>query len=662
MFPIPIARTCSVAMGAIVLVTASAPSASIPGPFVLDSRFDQPVTLAVREKPVADFLGELRKTHHLPVRADVSTQDERITVYCRERPVGEILAAVARHMDYTWARVAIGEQHEYVLLQTAAQRQREQELRAAADRAALVALRRQVEERASRARVPPEERQRQEVEQLRSQRAEESDPAKQRMIDQALARAESDGNRLSDWGAQRAALDTALALLQPADWERFWRGEPYRFAYPRRDGRVALTVTQATAMARTAVETLDRRWDNEGRVVSHAEFSGVDRVVGELELTQEGRYPGVRFRCRLLARSPDARVRRDVFEQVDGSPTLLLPDPEPTVDPADEELKRTVTLPRAGQEDPDGDLWLVDGVTALTPAVPYTLIGDAYDDQNFAGSLPHGRQALADWLRHWCGHLGVRVRREGSTLFFRHRDWPRLRRHEVPDRITRPWEATLKRQRALPLRALCEMAARLSPTQLGTVKGWWTHRGVLAGGDRELFDWNFDGSHEALRLLAGLTPAEWQLLQASGERPVPAARPDQAALLLDWIYRPVDIHSWQNRDFAIEQNGSPAPERPLEAVFDDEQQLESGRAPLTLRLHTEGGTYYIGRHTLTGPTQDAAEALEGEQSHRPHATQRDLRPMRGTLWAFTFSLDPSATGGIVTFSFLTPDPPPRRPR
>jgi hypothetical protein len=504
-----------------------AAAGSTPGPFVSDARFDQPVTLAVREQPLADFLGALRKTRHLPVRADTSTQDERITIFCRERPFGEILAAVARHLDYTWARVTTGEQHEYVLLQSAAQRQREQELRAAADRAALAALRRQIEERTAFARIPPEERRRQEVEQLRRQRAEESDPGKQRMIDRALARAESDGNRLSDWGPQRAALETTLALLQPADWERFWRGEPYRFAYPRRDGRAALTAAQAIAMVRTAVESLDRRWDDEGRVVSHTAFSGLDRVVGELELTQEGSYPGVRFRCRLLARSPDARVRRDIFEQVGGWQSVLPRDPEPTVDPADEELKRSVTLPRAGQEDPDEDMWLVDVITHLAPAVDYTLIGDAYDDQLHAGPLPHGRQALADWLRSACDLVGVRVRREGSTLFFRHRNWASLRREEVPDRITRPWEATLKRQRALPLRALCEMAARLSPTQLKTVKGWWTHRGVLAGGDGELFDWNFDGSHEALRLLAGLTPAQWQLLQARGERSVPAGRPDR---------------------------------------------------------------------------------------------------------------------------------------
>src|SRR5438270_4996199 len=73
-------------------------------PFAGDRRFDRHLTLDVREAPLGEFLEQLRKLGQLPVRADAATQDERVTLFCHERPASEILATVARHFDYAWVR------------------------------------------------------------------------------------------------------------------------------------------------------------------------------------------------------------------------------------------------------------------------------------------------------------------------------------------------------------------------------------------------------------------------------------------------------------------------------------------------------------------------------------------------------------------------------
>src|SRR5437870_1647550 len=106
-------RTLTLVLVALALCAARGAAASVD-PFAGDDRFRQPVTLAAREQPLEAFLEGLRKSQRLPVRADASTRDERISLFCRARPAGEVLAAVARHLDYTWIRRRQGEQENYL--------------------------------------------------------------------------------------------------------------------------------------------------------------------------------------------------------------------------------------------------------------------------------------------------------------------------------------------------------------------------------------------------------------------------------------------------------------------------------------------------------------------------------------------------------------------
>src|SRR3989442_1467268 len=71
-------------------------------PLAGDSRFQKRLTLSIKGTAVAEVLDDLRITQGLPVRADEGTGDDRINLFCRDRPASEILRAVADALDFTW--------------------------------------------------------------------------------------------------------------------------------------------------------------------------------------------------------------------------------------------------------------------------------------------------------------------------------------------------------------------------------------------------------------------------------------------------------------------------------------------------------------------------------------------------------------------------------
>jgi hypothetical protein len=643
------------AMGASTLILLPRAWAA-DGPFSSDSRFDQPVTLAVREQPVGDFLGELRKTHHLPVRADLSTHDERITVFCRERAAGEILAAVARHLDYTWVLRSKETEREYVLIQSKAQREREEQLRDDYRAATITALQKKAAERQAEGRRTPDERRRLAIERLHQRAAQVQDPKTRQGIEETIQDL-LQGNipRRMHPNAGRDAFDAALAAMRPGDWDRLWEGHPYRFAYSPQPGRASLAEPQAAAIVRTAVEDLTETTDEEGLVLSRGTFAGIERVRGELVLDLEAREPALALHCRYLARQPGARVRSDInwTEQAwsPWEPALV----EAVVDPEDRDLQRLVDVPPPAVPfaDPEDESpWLSDVLEALRPCLPYTLIADAYDDDGEGRPLPRGRRRLDEWLNEVGEHLKMRVHRAEGTLCFRHREWFRLRRREVPARRMRPWEARLRRDHAFALASLCQMASAFSSADLWNLIHWWQHRPPAPEGDVNLLSWSVGFSREALRLLASLTPAERQLLSSPGHPPVPLLRPAQAAVLLEW-------HPWYDpvaRDLQWEGPGRAPPARPLEAIMEDELRLEEGRTEqFCLRLRAEPGVFYVGRRNFAVPNQDAAKALAVEREARPEATLADLRVLRGTRWEIALYPDPVAPEPIDTFEVFSSD-------
>jgi hypothetical protein len=630
--------------------------------------FKRPLTLSVRDKPLWELLRELRASLKLPLRADASTQDERITLFCRERPAGEILAAIARHLDYTWVRKRRGESTEYVLTQILAARKREQQLRDAGLAGDYAVLRKRADEMVARARRPPEERRQQAIAHYRKLRDEAKDPQARQEFSEAVEDLENGTRRRIRPCAETAALEVALLLMQPADWERLWQGVPFRFSYPARPGRRALTGEQAAAMVRCGIEELTESAGPDGSP-QPGTFAGVDRVRGEVVLRVQNGSPALEFRCRLVGRQPDLRAHRTLYGQIwSWAPDAEKGPSEPHVDPKDSKLQRTVEIPPRKEADPKGippknrnpDLVLADVLEALAPVVPYTLIADSYDRRGGYGlELPRGPQRLDAWLRRVLKFIDVQVRREGTTLYFRHEEWARLRPIQVPERLSRRWETVFRAHRALPLRSLCEIAGTLSDDQVSLLLERWRRRGITSEGESELLQHNLDEKLEGLRLLQTLAPIEWARLFQADHPPVLLQRPAQVALLARWLTAP-------NQDNHVRYEGpghEPEP-RPLEALLDDEERLEAGATTMCLRAWAEAGTFYYGERGFVVPSRDPEEAVRIERGQNPKATREDVRRLEGAQYTIGVYPDPEAEEALTGFNFVTPDLPqlsPKRP-
>src|SRR4051794_19191001 len=109
-------------------LTVAARAAGAAGsPLSGDSRFQKHLTLSIKGTAVTQILDDLRTTQGLPVRADAATGDDRINLFCRDRPGSEVLRAVADALDFTWQHDTRGT--GYVLTQTPRQQQEEREAR-----------------------------------------------------------------------------------------------------------------------------------------------------------------------------------------------------------------------------------------------------------------------------------------------------------------------------------------------------------------------------------------------------------------------------------------------------------------------------------------------------------------------------------------------------
>jgi hypothetical protein len=638
-----------------LLAAASAlpsPRPSAPGPFGGESLFRQPLTLAVRDQPLSEFLGNLRAARKLPVRADRTTQDERITVYCRERPAGEILAAVARHLDYTWVRKTDGGCPAYVLTQMLAARNREKSLRESHLAADYHLLQKRALDHLSDARWTPEERRQRDVEYLTGFRDKLKDPKLREHYDQEIEDVRRGAPGHFARGAEEEALGVALLLMQPPDWERLWKNVLFRFAFPARPGRTAITREQAGAMVRSGIEELTQDITEEGGTLLTGTFAGVDRLHGQVGLGMEDGRPVLRFRCRLVGRQPDFRAHRSLHMTVrpPARPAGTLSS-DPIVEPEDKELRQPVEIPphpEPLEEDRHSTAVLADVLEALAPAVSYTLIGDSYDTGLGFLWVTRGPQRLDAWLRMQLEGGRVQVRRDGAILYFRHQDWARLRRTQVPQRVSQPWEVVLRTRHLLPLRTLCEIAGTLSDEQIPRLlERWYRTRWVTAGQDGLLRS-SFGRNVTALRLLSTLTPGEWARLTQPGRPPVLLRRREQTALLLRWF-----TSSEGDGYFHYEGLNEEPLRRPLEAYLDDEERLEAGATTMCLRGSAQARTFYIGEKTASTHAKDLDDALRTERNVHPKATRESLRRVEGVEYVVELCPDPDAEHPMTSFHFWT---------
>jgi RNA polymerase sigma-70 factor (ECF subfamily) len=119
---------------------------SEPGKEVVDGRLTQKVTLAFKGTALSDLCDHLRQETGVHVTAGASVADEKVTLFCKEMPLREVMRQLSRPFGYAWLRSAPNGQYRYELAQDLRSQLLEEELRNRDRNAALLALEREIEQ------------------------------------------------------------------------------------------------------------------------------------------------------------------------------------------------------------------------------------------------------------------------------------------------------------------------------------------------------------------------------------------------------------------------------------------------------------------------------------------------------------------------------------
>ena len=626
---------CAVVAALTAAGLAAAGSAAAPGgsnPLARSAAFKKNVSLTIKETPLGAVCDQLRAAEGLPVRADVTTQDERVNLACRNRPAFEALDALARHFDYTW-RPDPKASGGFLLVQTPEQRAHEAEERdrlIAADRKVLEA---EAQEFARQGRMTEKERLERRVERIR-----ERDPAH---VDEAQITRLRNG----EWGGvsyEDDALCAGLSAISAADWEKMWQGVPFRFTYPAAPGRQALTHSQALDMVRLHMAQWTR--GPRGPVWRKGSLYDVDCDVTALRgeiipRVRSGRMT-VYLRCRYAGRRPE----EPVVDSLEASlySTRLQPYPRPH--PEDVELAdpdafagpRPAVGPPIGGNLPVGDL-----LEQLAGRLPYVVVSDCYEPQWGLYGFQEPAPSFREWLVLVAQYLARRVRQEGGMLSFRSKTWAISRALQVPDRLYERWREEGLTKHALSLKSLTEVAAVLSDGQMEQLAARYRSDVKLGGDARFYLDTALSESLDAIRLLGLLKAYEPAGMAALAGKPRVIQPPGGAQilsrLLTDFKGKSLTYDILRKADLA----------RPSELSLDDETRLEEGR-PVAVRLWR----YPIDFDWY--PTGFESWALE-RAGKPPHPPVREKAP--GTCWILEIYPDPAGQQ-FVFYSFYTSDPPP----
>jgi hypothetical protein len=124
----------------------------------VDARLQRKVSLAVKGVAFSDLCAELEQKTGIAFSAARSVQDDKVTIFCRDRPVRDILRQISALFNFSWERTG-ADQNEwrYRLTQSLRAQLLEEELRNRDRDAALLALDRDMEAFRKHLHLTPDE-------------------------------------------------------------------------------------------------------------------------------------------------------------------------------------------------------------------------------------------------------------------------------------------------------------------------------------------------------------------------------------------------------------------------------------------------------------------------------------------------------------------------
>jgi hypothetical protein len=552
-------------LAVLVLVARSLAAAAAPAGALEDKRLDQRVTLAVKATALADLCDRLRADTGVAFTAGTGVADEKVTVFCKERPLREVMRQLSHPFGYTWLRKGKEGEYRYELEQDLRSRREEEALRARARAAAVQALDREMERYRPYLKLSAEEA---------SARVEHAPPEEKRLL-QSLAGPE--------WGAihlyfqlsspQRAALLAGQVLSFDATGSAGRRRLPADVARGTLEGMAPWRATQENGQSRIgSASSLPGGRPltalPEGRLMvalradegelgqlrlssSTAFFLGTPRGLmtnwqealaafnTHMLLTTsgtEGPDAGLIYSSSLaIGKNPDGEAPHNAVANAKHAGEAVM---QRTVALRRAKNPTTVARPEAGGGSgaaggvsPGAErVTSADVLEALHQATGLPIVADFYTRLYPAGDLAVSPAPLFDVLNRLADQMRLRWDEEGEWLQFRGLTYYDDRLQEVPNRLLARWQRSSKEHGALTLDDLTEIA-QLTDAQLDAAG--------MAQGARLLWglaEWDLACARPLrphLRYLATLSPAQRQQAERPTGLPFPQlSRAQQQPLLV----------------------------------------------------------------------------------------------------------------------------------
>lgn len=124
---------------------------------IVDARLQRRVTLGLKRVSFADLCDELTKQTGVTFTAARGVADDKITIFCTNRPARDLLREVARLFNFAWERLGEEGEYRYRLKQPLQAQLLEEELRNKDQAEALLALDRDMQQYKSLLSLTPEE-------------------------------------------------------------------------------------------------------------------------------------------------------------------------------------------------------------------------------------------------------------------------------------------------------------------------------------------------------------------------------------------------------------------------------------------------------------------------------------------------------------------------
>jgi hypothetical protein len=423
---------------------------------IVDARLQYKITLGEKRISFASLCEKLTKETGIEITASRSVSDEKITVFCKDKPVRDLLRQVTRLFGFVWERSGKEDSFTYKLTEPLKVKLLEEELRNQDRNEALLALERAMDSYKSQLSLSPDE--------ARSQlEGMPNGPAKDRLkklggigwgpmqLYQGLSSDERDtllkGGRLN-FGDTPGTIQESMGktILDALRGHAFIQGDSPS------DRGVSFYGDRDTDSAR------NEKGKAPGELPDAAPFASLE--LSRSELGEFNLMGSSGFNLGGMGASSTVELAKGISPSA-ASPENAKANATKKNEPA---FQKTIALDEVS--DKKKKLTTADLLEAIHKATGKDIVGDyftrLYDPAKLFGK---GKTTTFDALNRACDNARLRWEEKDGFVTFRSTDFFNMRLKEVPNRLMDRWSQLRKEKKTLTAEELREIS-RLTDFQL----------------------------------------------------------------------------------------------------------------------------------------------------------------------------------------------------